>query len=148
MEYFITIDGGTTNTRLSLVGDEKLLAQRRLPFGARLGGAEPRKYRDGIRDAIAELLSENRLTEGEITRILASGMITSENGICHLPHTSLPAGIKELHATMHETVIPEISGIPFVFLRGLRTAADSLEDADMMRGEETELLGLTEHLIR
>jgi hypothetical protein len=43
---------------------------------------------------------------------------------------------------MHPALFPQITDIPFVFIRGVKLAGDRLEDADMMRGEETELLGM------
>jgi 2-dehydro-3-deoxygalactonokinase len=42
---------------------------------------------------------------------------------------------------MCEISLPEISSIPFVFIRGVKTAGD-LDNTDMMRGEETELFGI------
>ena len=68
-------------------------------------------------------------------------MITSESGLCSLPHILAPAGVAELHAAMHEVVLPEISEIPFVFLRGVKISDGTLAGTDMMRGEETETVG-------
>jgi 2-dehydro-3-deoxygalactonokinase len=68
-------------------------------------------------------------------------MITSEFGLCTLPHIEAPAGVRELHDAMHEVPLPEITSIPFVFIRGVKTVG-ALEETDMMRGEETELCGL------
>ncbi len=147
MKHYITIDGGTTNTRLYLTENDNVIGERRLSFGVRLGGGEPNRYKNAIRDAVKELLDESRLAESDISRILASGMITSEKGLCPLPHTTAPAGIPELHGAMHEVMLPEISQIPFVFLRGVKTGSCELARADMMRGEETELMGLTDGLI-
>jgi 2-dehydro-3-deoxygalactonokinase len=98
--------------------------------------------KNAIKTAIAEILSENSLGEKDIKRILASGMITSEYGFCNLPHITAPAGIEELHNEMYETVIEDVSKIPFVFMRGIKTEGTELEEADMMRGEETELMGV------
>ncbi len=75
-------------------------------------------------------------------RILASGMITSEFGLLELPHTTVPVGIKELNACMQESAIPEITDIPFVFMRGVKTECKTLATADIMRGEETEVFGI------
>ena len=43
---------------------------------------------------------------------------------------------------MYETIISEISDIPFVFMRGVKTESTVEADFDMMRGEETELCGI------
>lgn len=144
MKYYITIDGGTTNTRVSLVKDMNVLDTVKIPLGARMGmdGTEPLK--GAIKSALSSLLEKFKLTEDHIVRILASGMITSEFGLCPLSHLIAPAGIAELHASMHETVIPDITQIPFVFIRGIKIADQSLSKTDMMRGEETELYGLSE----
>ena len=72
-------------------------------------------------------------------------MITSEYGLCNLPHTTLPAGKSELHAAMHKTLFSDICSIPWCFIRGVRADGGSLEDSDVMRGEETELMGLIEN---
>ena len=36
----------------------------------------------------------------------------------------------------------EISDIPFVFMRGVKLEGQDIDDFDMMRGEETELMAL------
>ena len=95
-----------------------------------------------IKNAIECLLNRNEIVEKDVVCILASGMITSEFGICNLEHIKTPAGIDELHNTMHKTVLEEITDIPFVFIRGVKMGGDSFEDTDIMRGEETELIGM------
>ena len=142
MADFLTIDGGTTNTRISLVTNGTVHDTLKIAAGARANIAEPTLLQDSIRDGIREILRRNQREEADITRILASGMITCEYGLCNLPHIIAPAGITELHENMHEVCLPEISAIPFVFIRGVKLAGHRLEDVDMMRGEETELLGM------
>ena len=142
MRRYITIDGGTTNTRISLVCDKKVEKTIKLKIGARasIDGNAPLKK--GIKDAIDALLSEFSLCVSDIERILASGMITCEFGLCHLEHTHLPAGLAELKATAKEVMIEEVSSIPFVFVRGLKKLGESILETDMVRGEETELMGI------
>ena len=138
---YITIDGGTSTTRVSLVSNGEILGTIKLSVGARksMDGAD---YKGEIKGAIDRVLSDNSMKASDIERILASGMITSEFGLCNLPHITVPAGKNELHAAMHETVIPEISDVPFVFVRGVKSVSDNLSETDMMRGEETELCGI------
>ncbi len=71
-------------------------------------------------------------------------MITSDTGLVSLPHLTLPAGLSELKKGAYEVNLPEISNIPFAFIRGVKTDFESLDSADMMRGEETEVFGLSE----
>lgn len=145
MANYITIDGGTTNTRVSLVCDMKILDVQKYAVGAKVG-SENKILKNTVKDAVNQILSDNNLKESDITRILASGMITSEGGLCNLEHLVVPCGINELSSSMYETAIDEISSIPFVFVRGVKMCGETLEDTDMMRGEETELIGLDESL--
>lgn len=139
---FITIDGGTTNTRISIADEEKIIETVKLHVGARNGIDDQNALKAAVRGNIAVLLKNNGLTENDIEKILASGMITSEYGLRPLEHIAAPAGIKELHDSMCEVHIDEISSIPFVFIRGVKICGDSLKKSDMMRGEETELMGI------
>ena len=138
MASYITVDGGTTNTRLFLWEEGKMTASLSLPLGARTGLTDKEALPREMRKAIASLLEK---CKGSVTKILASGMITSESGLCPLPHILAPAGVAELHAAMHEVTLPEISEIPFVFLRGVKISDGTLAGTDMMRGEETETQG-------
>ena len=142
MKNYITIDGGTTNTRVSLICDGQLLDTVRIPLGARAGIDGTQALKDALREAISDLLHEHSLTESDVCRVLASGMITSEFGLCALPHLQAPVGIAELHANMHDAFFPDITTIPFTFIRGVKMLGDTLDGTDMMRGEETELMGL------
>lgn len=140
MRTYITIDGGTTSTRINLFKNGEILDTVKLNVGARTAIEGRETYINTIKNAVSEIVSRNK--EENIERILASGMITSEFGLCNLPHIKTPAGIDELHAAMHETTIEEISHIPFVFMRGVKTDDKDIDGFDMMRGEETELIGL------
>lgn len=141
MNRYITIDGGTTNTRVFLVEGSEVVDSVKLPIGTRASIDDKDALPRGIKESIDAILLGHSLSDGDITAIIASGMITSEHGLCPLEHISAPAGIAELKATMHKTYIPEISSIPFYFIRGVKQISDSAVDTDMMRGEETELMG-------
>ena len=142
MTCYITVDGGTTNTRVSLIKDGVCIGTKRYPIGARAGIDGTDAQKGVIREAISELLSAAALNEREVTCILASGMITSEHGLINLPHIQTPAGINELHESMHECIIEDVSTIPFIFIRGVKSVSSELSEYDVMRGEETELVGL------
>ena len=142
MSDYITIDGGTTNTRISLVSDRKVIDTMKCNVGARKSIDNKTLLIETIKNGIHELLQKNQFSESNITKILASGMITSELGLINLPHITAPAGISELHSSMHEVPFTDISSVPFVFMRGVKTNCTALENADMMRGEETELMGI------
>ena len=142
MKRYICIDGGTTNTRLSLVTDGEVVGTIKFNVGARVGISDKRALPEAVKSGISELLSKNCLSECDIDKILASGMITSDTGLVSLPHVTLPVGIAELKENSYETSLPEITSIPFVFIRGVKTNSEALGSADIMRGEETELMGV------
>lgn len=88
------------------------------------------------------MLSDNDLSENNIDSVICSGMITSELGLINLPHLILPSDTEAMHRGIEYAEFPEISSIPFAFIRGLKTSCENLASSDMMRGEETELAGL------
>ena len=133
MAKYIVIDGGTTNTRVALMTDRELCAIKKLNIGA--GAPDKEKYRTLISAAV------NELSEDGAECIIAAGMITSELGLYNLPHIEAPAGIKELCSSMKSVSFPEISSLPFCFVPGVKVVG-TLENSDMMRGEECEVFGL------
>ena len=143
MANYITIDGGTTNTRVNLVINKEVVDKVFIPFGAKASIGNREKLRFAIKDAISALLTRQKLASSDITRILASGMITSEHGLMEIPHIKTPAGKRELHAAMREVVLDDISDIPFVFISGVKTDATELCGIDIMRGEEAEIFGIS-----
>ncbi|MBQ7901787.1 MAG: 2-dehydro-3-deoxygalactonokinase [Clostridia bacterium] len=144
MANYITIDGGTTNTRISLVMDGTIADTIKLHIGAKCNTDGNHEYKKQIKNGISKLLADNKTDENSIDCILCSGMITSEYGLCRVPHTDVPCGIRELHNTMYKTNIEDISPLPFVFIRGVKADCSTPQSADMMRGEETELAGIAE----
>lgn len=142
MANYITIDGGTTNTRISLVQDLKVIGRVKFPVGARAGIGNSSILRETIKKGIKQLLQEHGMQEQAISCILAAGMITSEFGLYKLDHIMVPAGIAELHVAMKQVKLEDISEIPFVFVPGVKILSEDLRHTDMMRGEEAELIGL------
>ena len=139
MAIYLTVDGGTTNTRIYLLRDGVLTDSRKLSVGARSGAAA---LKEALAEHIAAILRENGVKPAQVFKILASGMITSEYGLCPLPHIALPVGRDELYQARYETVFPEVCAIPWCFMRGVRSVGEALEETDVMRGEETELMGI------
>lgn len=138
MRNYITIDAGTTNTRISIVSDGNIVDTLKVS-----SANDIESYKTAVRNKINEILEKNTYKEDDIIRILATGtMITSELGIYPLEHTVVPVNIQKLKRESREVLIPEISNIPFVVVRGVKTECDALESADMMRGEESELMGI------
>ena len=146
----LIIDGGTTNLRVTLLSDER----KPLDSIARDGGVRHTAV-DGnnsylkttLAECIAQLLGRNGLEAGDVRRCIAYGMITSDMGLLEIPHVSAPASAQDLKNAMREQVFPEIAPFPITFIPGVRNFAapvdlENFSMMDMMRGEETEAIGL------
>lgn len=138
----IAIDGGTTNTRLNLVSDGKVVDRLKLRVGARDGHDT---LSGVVKSSISQLLAANNLRERDIKHIALSGMIGSESGLRNIPHITVPAGLDELRSAVVPVEMPEITPIPMRFIPGVKTFSDPksepLDSLDIMRGEETEIVG-------
>ena len=143
MKSYLTIDCGTTNTRIFLIEDGNITSSAALSVGAR-GCAENREdFTAALKSEIDAILSEKSLTQKDIEAIILSGMITSELGLCKVDHIKSPCGIKELKRGLVLCDVG-IADIPCYFIPGIKTECLSLGTADMMRGEEAEIMGLIE----
>ena len=145
-ESLLCVDVGTTNTRAWLTAGAEVLLRREAPVGARdtASDGHPGALARALRELLADLRRALPVTAPR--GILAAGMISSPQGLCEVPHLAAPAGLAELAAAAREQVLPEISDLPFVFVPGVRTSsrpgADGISGHDVMRGEETQSLGL------
>lgn len=141
----IAVDGGTTNTRARLLIGPTLIAEARRSIGARdvATGGDTLPLIRALRDVIDEvrMVANGRQPD----QIVASGMLTSEVGLMPVPHVTAPAGINELARNAVAVTLPEISARPIVLLPGVRTppgiGPDGWTEADVMRGEECEVIG-------
>ncbi len=139
MSIYLTVDGGTTNTRIYLICKQKVTDSIKTSVGARDG---KEKLKTALSKGISEILAKNNIHSRNVAGIIASGMITSELGLCNLPHIHLPAGVGELHKNMHTEIFADITDIPWHFIRGVKSDTGDLVSTDIMRGEETELMGM------
>ena len=71
MANYITIDGGTTNTRISLVCDGQIIDTKKYNIGARAGITDNPGLKETIKNGIADILSANNLASEDIYRRLA-----------------------------------------------------------------------------
>lgn len=153
----IYLDMGTTNTRAWLMfGDQVLAATTRvigIRDAARDGGT---RIHAALRDLIAEITVEG--SRRDPTRVPtcvgASGMITLSLGLTEVPHVPAPAGIDDLARSARWYRFPEVTNLPWLLVPGVRSgpaspALGSINQVDVMRGEETLCAGLVAlHLLR
>jgi 2-dehydro-3-deoxygalactonokinase len=127
--HFIGIDWGSTNARALLFApDGRLVDERNEPLGIKQVRA------GGYPAAFDRLAGDWRQRHGTIPTFL-SGMVGSRTGWHEAPYLACPANLSELHRSL--LAIPgteNVFVVPGLSLDG--------ERADVMRGEELQLLGL------
>lgn len=149
-QYLITVDGGTTNTRVALWDEKKqLLSVVKSGIGvkdsAREGSNE--KLKKAVKSMIEELIQQTGITFNEIDAVYACGMLTSNVGIMEVPHLIAPVGVEDYVLGVKEVLLPEICPLPICFIPGMKNCSgeinmENLEKMDIMRGEETETAAL------
>ena len=164
MQYIITVDGGTSNTRAYLwegeEGENFRAQNARLMQGSSSPIGVQKTAEDGNNNALrlavgrmlTELLNAAKLEEENISAVYVSGMLTSNVGLYELPHLTAPALLRDFSDGIYETILDEICREPIRFIPGLKNmnsdqvTLENLTDMDMMRGEETETLALIDEL--
>lgn len=123
----VAIDWGTSAARAwCLDGDGGVLDQRSVPLGVR-------HVRDGrFETALAKLLGD--MPVGSAPRI-ACGMIGSRQGWVEAPYVDCPASLIALADRLVQAPLGALTIVPGVATR------DAAGIPDVMRGEETQLLG-------
>lgn len=153
-KYWITIDGGTTNTRIVLWDEQgKMAASCKSETGVRITAIEgsPASLKKAVKEGIEQVCETAGITWEEVERIAASGMITSNMGLVEIPHIAAPAGIEELRAAAKTVLLPDVCPLPITFVPGVKNSLpvvdlNHFEQMDMMRGEEVETIGMLHHL--
>lgn len=147
----ICIDAGTTNTRVWLTVDDRMIARARAGVGVRDTARDRSSER--LRDALRELIDQVRddaRDQGFAESpecVIAAGMITSPLGLAEVPHVPTPAGLNDLAEATRQYNFPEITDLPILLIPGARSGPrrcdqETVGTTDVMRGEETLLIGL------
>ena len=136
----LLLDGGTTNTRFTLVENNQILAQSQCRTGAVDAAREGQNHllQAAVRREMNAL--QNRW-DCSIEEIYAAGMITSDTGLCEIKHIEAPVDLFRLAASVQVRTLPEISNVPFCFVPGIRFETGGPDNTDMLRGEEAEVFG-------
>ena len=123
----IAIDWGTSAARgyrMSTAGD--ILDERSAPLGIQSVRA------GGYPAALASLIDDWRADEAPL---IACGMVGSRQGWVEAPYLACPASLRALAgAVLH------VDSVPLAIVPGLITR-DAADVPDVMRGEETQLVG-------
>lgn len=146
MSTYAVVDSGTTTTRVRIWRDGTQVWSGSRAAGARDTAVDGNNAK--LRAALRELLAEATNSAGcAPTTIVCSGMITSNMGLWDVPHLVAPVGPDDIARGIVQRSFPELSQVPFSFIPGVKTLPDSLSlanlaQADVLRGEEAEIVGL------
>lgn len=124
----IGLDWGTSSNRAFLIGaDGNILQQRSSGKGIKNTNAET------LRSVLDEAVGDS-VSQYPHLKILASGMIGSKNGWHEVRYLRCPLNLRELSNGIIKFPNQPLHIVPGVLQNG--------ESADVMRGEETQILGL------
>ena len=152
-EVALAIDGGTTNTRARLLRGDVLVATASRPVGVRnvaMSGSKAPLIQ-AVAECVAEVVQTAGISVRDISLAAASGMITSNVGLCEVPHVLAPAGIDDLARHVIAARFPEIGDLEIRMIPGIKTlpetasqsaSVESLAHTDILRGEECETFGI------
>lgn len=152
--YLVTIDCGTTNSRVYVVDDKaSVIGKATRKVGVRDTAITGSKdaLKNGLHQTVLEALENARKRLDEIALVISSGMITSEIGLIEIPHVWAPADMQTLADGIQKVddrnVFP--LEVPIHFVRGIKNRYDPVTTGmaevgylDFMRGEETQIAGL------
>lgn len=153
-ELWIALDGGTTNTRASVVVNEKVTDTVKFDVGVRdTHGDGDNAVKATVRACLDKLFGRLGQDPASVDCV-ASGMLGSEAGLVNLPHVQAPASGGDLakgSIVWHDPLNP---GVAIRILPGVRTGPDPMNPdefagslaQDIMRGEETQVWGIREIL--
>ena len=155
--HYLTIDCGTSTSRAFVVGEDgKVCSVAKKAVGVKDTSTSGSKdiLRNGVKEIVAEAIGRAGIGNGDVVAILSSGMVTSEIGLCEIPHLSAPCTMEQLAQGI--TKAPDLgitdASIPTYFVRGIKnkmqktgmSPAKQVGELDFMRGEETQMAGLLE----
>jgi len=130
--HLIALDWGTSNLRASLLGDDGAVIDTRSAASGVMAVRE-RRFADALTSLCGPWLAAHPHCE-----CIASGMIGSRQGWVEAPYIDCPAGLSDAAARLTPMAFGE--GHTLHIVPGLRCVGASGQ-ADVMRGEETQLWG-------
>lgn len=137
LTHFLSCDWGTSTFRLRLIELPSLATAAQCQSNDGIGrlptGAGEDAFADFLADRIASLQADSPVPLAGLPVVL-SGMASSSIGWRELPYAPTPFPLDG--SALEWARLDTVAGNPAYLLSGVRTASD------VMRGEETELLGL------
>ena len=150
MSVILVIDCGTTNLRVTAVSEAgDVLSTVKADGGVRHTAIDGHngRLRSALGECIASALAKCGAQAQDVAHCVAYGMITSNMGLLEIPHVAAPASVQSLRDAMRTARFEDIAPFPIAFIPGVRNFAGPVDmenfgAMDMVRGEETEAVGL------
>lgn len=149
--YYVYFDSGTTNTRVYLLEDHKILEHKSAQIGSRDSALrnDPTILVRELKRLYDALLAHAGLCDGDVSDLYFSGMISCPSGMVEIEHLSTPVdrpGLKNAVVSYDEPhffrrtvrIIPGVKTLP----QGSSATLETVERVNNMRGEETEIFGI------
>lgn len=145
-KHVISCDWGTSSLRLQLIdtGSRSCLARATSPHGnaaiynewkVRPGSDRVLFYMKYLKPLLEQLSTSSGVAVGGLT-ILISGMASSSVGMKELPYAELPFNVDGSSAYAEWIEVKDVINNPVLLISGVQQADD------VMRGEETQLVGI------
>ena len=129
----IALDWGTTSLRAYLLDATGAIREHRS------GGPGIMKVENGAFEGALDALCGDWIAAHPQAQLIASGMIGSKQGWREAPYCPCPAGVADIAA--HLMRIPLAGGRQLAIVPGVSTIDAASGVPDVMRGEETQIIG-------
>ena len=129
----IALDWGTSSLRAYLLDTSGAILERRA------GGPGIMKVENGAFEAALDAFCGDWIAAHPQAQLIASGMIGSKQGWREAPYCPCPAGVADIAS--HVIRIPLTNGRPLAIIPGVSTIDAASGVPDVMRGEETQIIG-------
>lgn len=140
MPVLIAIDWGSSNLRVALLDAQGgLIDRRESPAG--VFTVKDGNFASALFPLCSDWLAQRRVP------LLACGMIGSRQGIADVPYVTCPANVDDLAQQLGRVELSPLGGSPsdeavtLYIVPGLNTGS-AIKGWDVIRGEETQLLGV------
>ena len=128
--YTITIDTGTTNTRVYLFNEKyEAVASAKSEIGVRITAIDGNNNRlkAAIKGCLEDVLKQADITYDDVKQVAASGMITSNVGLTEIPHVVAPVSAEDLAKAAKSVLIEDVCPLPILFIPGVKNRDGKLD---------------------
>ncbi len=132
---WIAVDWGTSNLRVWGIGPDAAVT-----FSGASDQGMGKLTRDDYPGVLTQLVADHLASSGPQIDVIVCGMAGARQGWCEAPYVATPTHLDDLLGKAVRLVMPGSRLLPRI-LPGICQTSPGTED--VMRGEETQLLGLT-----